>query len=355
MTKRELSHLLELSPYKMGKIEDGKNEPEQKTVRAVSNALKFPVGFFFREDPYLLEAETVSFRSLSRRCKKDQDGAEADIGLAGELLRWTELRFHLPEPDLPDLSDEPDPEIAARTLRQNWSIGFRPIGHIISFLETHGVRFFSAGGGQSPCVDAFSHWIERTPLIFLNRTKTAERSIFDAAHELGHLVFHKHRGRYSSQPVKQKDKECEANEECEANKFASAFLMPSEAVRAYTLGRVTPEAVLREKTRWRVSAMAMLRRLYSLKVITDWQYRDMCIAFARRGFRSDEPGGIEWERSDFWQRIFSRLWRKRITMNKIADSLDIPLYDLESLMHDLVGSSARPVQDHTNHKLHVAK
>ena len=268
----------------------------------------------------------------------------ADVGIAAKFLNWIEVRFRLPEPDLPDLSRETNPEAAASMLRQIWRIGFRPFGHLTSFLEERGVRFFSAGGGKSPCVEAFSHWIDETPLIFLNHAKTAENSIFDAAHELGHSLLHKDITRPPSLAV-----------EREANEFASAFLMPPEAVRAYTLGRVTPETVLREKAQWRVSAMDMLRRLYSLKVIPDWQYRAMCTEFARRGFHSAKPDGIERERSVLWQRIFSRLWRKRMTMDKIADSLHIDLYDLERLLHDLIGPSACPVQDHTNQKLRVAK
>ena len=43
-------------------------------------------------------------------------------------------------------------------------------------------------------VDAFSVWREYTPYIFLKLMKTAEHSRFDAAHELGHLVLHRHGG-----------------------------------------------------------------------------------------------------------------------------------------------------------------
>ena len=268
----------------------------------------------------------------------------ADVERAAKFLSWIEVRFRLPEPDLPDFSRETNPEAAASMLRQIWRIGFRPFGHLTSFLEERGVRFFSAGGGKSPCTDAFSHWIGRTPLIFLNHTKTAENSIFDAAHELGHLLLHKHSTYPPPLSVWR-----------EADSFASAFLMPPEAVRAHTLGLVTPETVLREKARWRVSAMDMLRRLYSLKLIPSAHYTIMCNAFVGRGFHSAEPDGIQRERSVLWKRVFSRLWRKRTTMNKIADSLGIPLYDLNSLLHELLGPSVRPAQDHTDHKLHVAK
>ena len=101
--------------------------------------------------------------------------------------------------------------------------------------------------------------------------------------------------------------------------------------------------------------MAMLRRLYALKLLTDWQYKGMCIEFTRRGFRSDEPDGIERERSVLWPRVFSKLWMERMTMDKMADSLHIDLYDLERLMMGLIGPSACADQDYTKHKLREAK
>jgi hypothetical protein len=41
-------------------------------------------------------------------------------------------------------------------------------------------------------VDAFSMWRQSTPYVFLNTKKSAEHGRFDAAHELGHLVLHRH-------------------------------------------------------------------------------------------------------------------------------------------------------------------
>ena len=43
-------------------------------------------------------------------------------------------------------------------------------------------------------VDAFSCWRNDEPYVFLNTFKSTERSRFDSAHELGHLVLHRHGG-----------------------------------------------------------------------------------------------------------------------------------------------------------------
>ncbi|MGL3210465.1 ImmA/IrrE family metallo-endopeptidase [Bradyrhizobium sp. BR 1433] len=62
---------------------------------------------------------------------------------------------------------------------------------MLALLETKGVRIFSLAENTAS-VNAFSFWRDNKPYIFLNNFKMAESSIFDSAHELGHLVMHKH-------------------------------------------------------------------------------------------------------------------------------------------------------------------
>jgi Zn-dependent peptidase ImmA (M78 family) len=90
---------------------------------------------------------------------------------------------------------------------------------MIHLLESKGIRvYFIAEDYKN--VDAFSVWDENTPLILLNTFKSSERSRFDAAHELGHLVLHKH-GVPRSKKAEQ-----------DANSFAAEFLMPRTNILA---------------------------------------------------------------------------------------------------------------------------
>ena len=56
---------------------------------------------------------------------------------------------------------------------------------------------------------------------------------------------------------------------------------------------ITVSTVLRAKARWRVSAMALAYRLRTLRLLSEWQYKSMCIELGRRGYRTGEPDGIE--------------------------------------------------------------
>jgi len=104
-------------------------------------------------------------------------------------------------------------------LRQYWLLGERPIKNVAHLLEAKGVRVYSLME-RNVEVDAFSLWRNDTPFIFINTRKSAEHSRFDAAHDLGHLVLHRHGGPRGQ------------NAEREAQAFAAAFLMPKSSVLA---------------------------------------------------------------------------------------------------------------------------
>jgi Zn-dependent peptidase ImmA (M78 family) len=130
--------------------------------------------------------------------------------------------------------------------------------------------------------------------------------------------------------------------EREANSFASAFLMPAKDVRATVSRRITTDIVLHAKKRWRVSAMAMAYRLSSLGLLSDWQYKSICIELGKRGYRSGEPGGIDRETSVIWRKVLTQLWSEKTTKNDIATSLHLPLDELEGLIWNLAGIDQRP-------------
>jgi hypothetical protein len=110
--------------------------------------------------------------------------------------------------------------------------------------------------------------------------------------EKPHLVMHKHGDSKETRSA-----------EREANSFASAFLMPMNDVKARVARRVTIDVLLKAKMRWRVSAMAMAYRLNALGLLSDWQYKSLCIELGKRGYRSSEPIGVERETSLIWRKV----------------------------------------------------
>ena len=239
---------------------------------------------------------------------------------------WVTLRFDLPPSQLLDLREE-EPMAAAETLRTHWGIGTRPIEHLIKLLESKGVRVFCLAE-QHRHVDAFSCWREQVPYIFLNTYKSAERSRFDAAHELGHLVMHMH-GAISGRDV-----------ERDADQFASAFLIHRGDLIG-NLGRVSSVAQLvSAKRRWGVSVAALARTAFDARLISEWHYKDLCRQISTLGYRSTEPVSMEREKSVLWRMVFDQLWKDGVTKQTIASELHIPLDEIESLIGELVTQQA---------------
>lgn len=326
MTARALATAIGVSPVTISRLENGVHEPEEETIQAICLVLDFPREFFFADDCDELPIEAASFRSLTSMTAKERDAALAAGALAYLFHDWIEQRFNLPVADVPDLGGEADPEAAAQTVRTQWGLGQQPIPNVIKLLEAKGVRVFSLCE-NTKAVDAFSCWRNGTPFIFLNTFKSAERSRFDAAHELGHLVMHKHGTPQDSRQA-----------ENEANQFASHLLMPADDV-ASRIRRVSGlDELVHAKKRWGVSVAALTYRLHRMGVISDWQNRSLNIEMGSLGYRTSEPEGIEPERSILWPKVLGSLWKDRITRDHIASELHLPTRELESALFQLVAA-----------------
>ncbi|MCA1516363.1 ImmA/IrrE family metallo-endopeptidase [Bradyrhizobium sp. NBAIM01] len=332
LSGKKLADLAGITPVTVSKIENG-HQPESYVVERLSNALRYPREFFFLVSPDVLDADTVSFRSLKKMGAAERDASLAAGSLGIALYDWIDARFNLPRPDLIDLSKERTrPESAARLLRQHWSLGERPIGNVLKLLESKGVRILSLSENTSN-VDAYSFWRNDRPYIFLNQEKTAERSVFDSAHELAHLVLHHHAGAKSDRDA-----------ESQADQFASAFLMPEADVLNAAAHISTANQIVAKKSRWKVSAMALAYRLHKLDVLSDWNHRSICIELGKMGYRSGEPLGIDRETSTVLAKVLTVLWGKRLTKRDIARDLAVPLEEIETLIFGLTDPAPIPAR-----------
>lgn len=327
LTKKELAQRSGISIPTLTRLDGGRTEPDRETVLAIARALEFPVEFFYLDDCDVLTPEAVSFRSLSTLTARQRDAALAAGSLAFEIHDWIAQRFELPMPVLLNLRDE-DPIAAAQTLRSHWGLGTQPIEHMVKLMESKGIRVFVLAE-QHKHVDAFSCWHKEVPFVFLNRFKSAERSRFDAAHELAHLCLHVH-GTASG----------DRNVEREADAFASAFLIDRSDLIGH-LPRVSSLAQLvSAKKRWGVSVSALARTAHDAKLISDWHYESLSKQISYLGYRTSEPEGRPHEQSVLWRMVFEELWKDGMTRESITRALYIPRHELEALMGELVDSPA---------------
>lgn len=328
-TAKILAERASVAPVTLSRIVNGQQVPDDQTIEKLVKALRYPRGFFFRDDIDPIDPTAASFRSFKAMTARERDAALAAGSLAYEMADWVKVRFNLPPADILDLSNERDPSAAARTLRQYWAVGERPIANMTKLLESKGVRVFSLAENTRN-VDAFSCWRNDEPYIFLNTFKTPEHSRFDAAHELAHLVLHKHGGPRQGRSV-----------EIEAHAFASSFLMPTDDVLATVPFVTSLDHVVKAKKRWGVSVSALAYRLHKMHLVSDWQYRTFCIQINRK-YGKAEPNGLPPERSAVWQKVLTDLWREGVTRNHIAGDLCLPSEEIENLLFGLTGEVRPP-------------
>lgn len=326
LNKTKLAKLVGVTPQMVTYYESERTTPSSDVVDRIVSALRFPADFFHAEMPDAVPLDAASFRSLSRMTASQRDAALAGGTLCIALNDWIEAKYHLPEPDVPDLDPGIlDPSGAAAHVRAAWGLGDAPIKNVLHLLEAHGVRVYAL---TEECkeVDAFSFWREEanTPFICVGTHKTPERTVFDLAHELGHLVMHRDhsapRGR---------------DEEQQADAFASSFLMPRSDVLAVAPRFPTLQDLAEAKGRWRVSAAALNYRMHRLGLITDWHYRSLCIEISRLG-RNKELKPIAREQSQILTKVLAGLRSEGISRADIARALHLHPADLDALFGGLV-------------------
>lgn len=326
LTKAQLAKELGVTSRSLQNYETGASSPDLELLAHIAKLLKFPQQFFFiEEDMPEIKEHAVSFRKLSKMTEAMKACTFAVGSIAFKVNQWIEDRFSLPQADLPDLSDL-GPEEAAATLRRMWSLGNAPIPNMIHLLESKGIRVFSLAE-ETRDVDAFCTWHEGKPFMFLNTVKSAERSRFDAAHELGHLV----RDIYTMQHGLAHAPEMER----QADAFASAFLMPKESVAANQPPAYTIKYLMKLKHYWGVSLAALAYRFNSLGLVSEWNYRSLCIEIAKSGYRTKEPEPMARETSQLLTKVLDILYSRKQGRREIAESLSLNVDEINALTFQL--------------------
>jgi Zn-dependent peptidase ImmA (M78 family) len=146
-------------------------------------------------------------------------------------------------------------------------------------------------------------------IIVLNPTVSNDRSRLNAAHELGHVLL----GDCDAEGAESKASEQRAFE------FASHFLLPNGQLKSAFVGQSMVRLV-QFKERFGISLAAMVYRAEKLKFITKPTAKELWIEFARRGWRTNEPGYVRPDRATrFEQLIDEARLSGRLSLKELAD------------------------------------
>lgn len=266
----DLARLLDVSRQAVSAFEKGLKKPSSETLSQLSKTLGFPEHFFLSDTTSPQIKSAIHFRSRSTTSKKERlvgktKGRWVSL-ILNEIMNYVTLPTpEIPEIDIPDfeLLSNADIEDIATNVRRIWGLGDGPITNLTMLLENKGIIVANIHSGEK--VDAFSFWNEHTPVIVIDKMKTAVRTRFSIAHELGHLVMHRAvEDDYIDDPSLFK------LVESQANYFASCFLMPASTFgREYYSSNI--DSLIKLKKRWLTSIGAIAIRAYNLNLINDNQ------------------------------------------------------------------------------------
>ncbi len=274
----------------VSQLEAGRTKPSARTLAFLAAALDHPVEFLAGPPGELPESgDDAFFRRLTSTPARERRRASSLAMYAVLFARGAEsYGIDLPKPGLTSFPLGPgstvlDVTAAALDLREHLDIDDGPIDNVVRLAESLGVLVLRAEGHLDPRIDAFSVYDPARPVIVLGGDKRDwNRSRFDTAHELGHLVGH----------ANDHDAFGQRWAEQQAHAFAAEFLMPEEQIKHELPRNFDVQEFLGLKERWGVSIQALVRRAHDVGPMPRPVYETAVRLMSAWGWRrpNGEPG-----------------------------------------------------------------
>lgn len=313
----------------IGKYERDEMMPGSKVLIALAQALGVSVNYLVSEG--LINLDGVEFRKNAITNEKEEASIQAAVLSAVEryleiedILGVTSQEWQQPQGFPFPIHEIADAESAALSLRSCWNLGSDPIPNLAEFLEEKGIKVLALSLTEN--VSGLICMVHRregsdVPTIVLNQNDTGERQRFTLAHELGHLLLDMSQG---------------INEEKASNRFAGAFLMSADILRA-EVGKhrhyISLGELLQLKAIFGVSVGAIAYRCKDLGIIDNALYQQLFEGFKEQGWRHPpykEPLPVEPLQPTRFKRLcFRALAENAVSEAKAAELLGISVRQLE--------------------------
>lgn len=208
-----------------------------------------------------------------------------------------------------------DAEKAAISFRKDYEIANnQPLSDLTNFLENLGIIIIQIKNSNNAFsdFDGLSEVVNGIPtIVILDDINDGARQRFTIVHELGHLVL----------DIKNKD----LDEEKICHRFASALLMPKEAIFnefGVSRNKISFYELEAFKLEYKVSIAATLYRLKDLKVISEYLFTELNKFLSMKGYKKEEPFPISLEKTYQFKKIVHRLESDDIiSLNKACELL----------------------------------
>lgn len=322
-----------VSAQAIGKYERNEDMPGSRALMALATALGVSESYLLSDEDLTLEG--VDFRK--RHSAREEATIEArTLQLleryltVEDLLNLKSVEWEQPRSAPYTVHEVRDAEDAARSVREEWGLGHDPVPKLAELLEERGIKVLSI---DLEDIDGLAARVMRkgrdaARVIVVRQNIWAERKRFTLAHELGHMVM---------QPGPDVD------EESAAHRFAGAFLMPADVIRAEVGAQrsaISIGELVALKQRFGVSVQAIAFRCRDLGIIDKKAFSNLYREFVRRGWRKEpfaEPACIapSYEEPKRFERLCYRaLAEGVIGESRAAEMLGITLGVLDQRLSE---------------------
>lgn len=308
LSQVQLAAMVGVSAPTISKWRNGVQAPEASALEKLAEVMNVAPEWFTR--PLNKPLSKPRFRSMASAHASARQMLWARLEWLQDITLALEEFVDLPGVEVPtgsfrdvDAIAASDIEHLAHQCRDEWRLGSGPIPDVLLALENAGVIVVRELTGVAT-IEGASSWNAEglRPFVLLAADKgNGFRSRFDAAHELGHLVLHKHLVGAVTPVI-------HTAMENQAHYFAGAFLLPAASFTSEVRLPVTLDNLLLLKQRWGVSVGAIIMRLHALGLVDDDEKMSL---FKRRSARwgaKSEPG------DDRRDPEFPRLLRRSIEL-----------------------------------------
>lgn len=319
LSLKDAGNLLNMTATAISKYEKGEILPDSKKLIDFANAYNV-------KSIELLKVYNVpKMKFTSFRKKKRLTGQNLELLeelIQDEVAKYLEI-IEMNNIDTDNIklkkyscNNLEDAEKVANDFRNYIKISNKqPISDLINILENLGIIIIQIKNPDNRFddFDGLSEIVNNIPVIvLLDGIKDGARQRFTIAHELGHLVLNINNDKLDEEKL--------------CNRFASALLMPKEAIInefGYSRGNINFFELTAFKNEFKVSYAAIVYRLKDLNIISEYLYKNLSIFLSQRIGKND-PNPIQPEISYQFKKIVYKLEADEIiSVNKACELLGV--------------------------------
>ena len=322
LSLRDAGMLLNMSAPAISKYEKGEIVPNSQKLIEFANAYNVKT-LDLLKSYNSLEMKFTAFRKKQRLQGKNlellKEFIQNEVSNYLEVIEMNNIDSNTNKLKKYICNNLDDVENATYKFRKEYGLSCnQPISDLINVLENIGILIIQIKDTEKKFLDfdGLSEFVNNVPVIvILDDINDGARQRFTIAHELGHLIL----------DIRNKDLDIEKM----CNRFASALLMPKEAI-IHEFGVSRNNISFYEfrvfKIEYKVSMSATIYRLKELNVISEYLFKSLNIFFSKQGYKKEEPYPREVEKSYQFKRIVHKLEADNIiSLNRACELLGVSI------------------------------